>query len=181
MTTSTLDPFRRAALAAAPAAAQVANYCDHAEHLEEVRREWITAAADKLQECAEQLAAEVGLDLLDLYAKRLGQIEARNVLGNEEAPDGSAAAASATSWRELQLVQVAHDRYYHPDVLGLSKAEQLRHYAFHLAKLVGAFATSEDSEELRDRRLPDALLFAIKLRTVAGERMSDEPLRGRKG
>ena len=50
---------------------------------------------------------------------------------------GHKAIYTANSWRALQLVQAEHDRHYHPDVCGLTKGEQLRHYALHLAKIVG--------------------------------------------
>jgi hypothetical protein len=175
MTTSP-DPFRRAALELAPAAALVANYCDHAEHVEEVDAAWIAEASDTLRKVALSLSAELGVSLIDAYTARLQAIEARNVLSFDGSPDGSVAALQAKSWRDLQIVQAAHDRYYHPDVLGLAKSDQLRHYAFHLAKLVAAFAASDDIEELRDRRLPDALLFSIKLKTVIGQRLAEEPL-----
>lgn len=178
MSDRNLEPFRRAALELAPAAALVANYCDHAEHVENVDQAWIAEAAETLERVASRLAADLGLEIVDLYVARLAAIEKRNPLSYERAPDGSVAASGAKTWRDLQIVQANHDRYYHPDVLGLSKAEQLRHYAFHLAKLVGAFAASDDEAELRDRRLPDALLFAIKLRTVIAMRLPDEPLRG---
>ena len=57
-----------------------------------------------------------------------------------------------------------------------SDCVELRHYAFHLAKIVGAFADAANPDELINRRLPDVLLFAIKLRTAMGKRLSDEPL-----
>jgi hypothetical protein len=168
--------YREFALALAPAAAAVANYCDHAEHNEVVDRGWVTTAGATLERLAFDLAPTVGVDLLAAYAERLGSIERRNVLAGTAVFDGARAASSASTWRELQLVQAEHDRVYHPDVLGLSRSDQLRHYAFHLAKLVGAFATSDDDVELLARRLPDTLLFAIKLRTVMGERLPEEPL-----
>jgi hypothetical protein len=176
MNDTTLSPFRSAALELAPAAALVANYCDHAEHVEELSRDWIAEAAETLQSVVVRVAGELGLNPIEIYGARLRAIEARNVLANDGSPDGGASVAAAKTWRDLQLVQVEHDRYYHPDVLGLSKADQLRHYAFHLAKLVGAFAASTDEIELREVRLPDVLLFAIKLRTLIGARLPDDPL-----
>src|SRR5207244_1518377 len=107
-----------------------------------------------------------GLDLFELYAERLGAIEARNVVARLGAYDGHAAALAATTWRQLQVVQIEHDRYYHADVAGLAKAEQLRHYALHLVKIVGAFACPADPDDVVSRRLADTLLFAIKLHTV---------------
>ena len=76
--------------------------------------------------------------------------------------------------------EVEHDRRYHPDVLGLSKSDQLRHYALHLAKLAGAMAQVAagrgDDADFRARRLPDLLLFGLKLSTVAGERLGSDAL-----
>ena len=163
--------FHSFALAAAPQAAEVANYCDHVEHNEATAVDWVVDAGAELSRLAFEFAAEVELDLIHLYAERLGAIEARNVLARPGGFDGHAAALAAETWRDLQLVQVEHDRYYHADVIGLAKAEQLRHYALHLAKIVGAFAAGSDADELINRRLPDTLLFAIKLHTVMGKRL----------
>jgi hypothetical protein len=168
--------FRTLALALAPPAASVANYCDHVEHNEAAETAWVVDAAEKLQALAVEFAKEGGVDLVELYAERLGAIEARNPLARPGGFDGHAAALAARTWRDLQLVQVEHDRYYHADVIGLAKAEQLRHYALHLMKIVGAFAEPRAAEELLARRLPDTLLFALKLRTVMGTRLDDRAL-----
>ncbi len=73
-------------------------------------------------------------------------------------------------------MQWEHDRHYHPDVLGLSRYEQIRHYAFHLAKLSGAAAeaASGDESDFLARRLPDLLLFGLKLATLTNEPLPDE-------
>jgi hypothetical protein len=168
--------FHRFALAVAPKAAAAANYCDHAEHNEAAERGWVLDAGTDLSRLAFEFADAAGVDLHRLYAERLGAIESGNVLARHDGFDGRAAALAAASWRELQLVQVEHDRSYHPDVFGLSRTDQLRHYAFHLAKIVGAFAEAANPDELINRRLPDVLLFAIKLQTVMGKRLSDDPL-----
>lgn len=170
------DQLRDFALATAPLAAAVANYCDHVEHNESAETTWVVDAGEKLGLLGLEFAQSSDLDLVDLYANRLAGIESRNVLAAPGSFDGREAALAAETWRDLQLVQAAHDRAYHPDVVGLSKYEQLRHYAFHLAKLVGAFAEARDDDELINRRVPDALVFAIKLRTVMGVHLSDEPL-----
>ena len=57
---------------------------------------------------------------------------------------------------------------------GWPRIEQLRHYALHLSKVVGAFAEPREREELLRRRLPDVLLFGVKLWTVMGSRLPDE-------
>jgi hypothetical protein len=74
----------------------------------------------------------------------------------------------------LQRVQWEHDRHYHAEVLGLSRYEQLRHYAFHLAKLAGAAAETASGDDERDFfacRLPDLVLFGPKLGTLTNEQL----------
>jgi hypothetical protein len=126
------------------------------------------------------MADHENLDLRVLSAARLRAIEARNPLAHPGAFDGGVAAEQALTWRALQLVQAEHDRFYHADVVGLAKLDQLRHYALHLAKLAGAMArAARDSgaaEDFRSRRLADVLLFGIKLSTVSGERLAETPL-----
>ena len=167
---------REFALAAAPLAAAVANYCDHVEHNETSSTAWILEAAEGLVDLALQHAQGRDINLFRLYGERLRAIEDANVLTRPNAFDGQAAVATATTWRDLQLAQVAHDRFYHPDVAGMARIDQLRHYALHLTKIVGAFARGDSDDELLARRLPDTLLFAIKLHTVIGVRMADTQL-----
>lgn len=161
----------------AVAAGHVANYCDHADHNEAVDAAWVLGAAETLRVVALRIAARERLDLLVLYADRLEAIERRNVGSAPGGYDGRAAANAASTWRDLQVVQLEHDRHYHPDVLGLHKSEQLRHYALHLAKLVAAVAGEpSDADTHADflaRRLPDILLFGIKLTTVMGQRLPE--------
>lgn len=166
--------FQDFALLLAPLAASVANFCDHVEHNEPADRAWVLDSAEALRAAALDLARSCDVSLLDLYAERLGEIEARNVLAHPGGFDGHRAVLDARTWRDLQLVQVEHDRYYHPDVLGMAKVEQLRHTALHLAKIVGAFAEPREAGELLQRRLPDVVLFSIKLATVMGCRLPDE-------
>jgi hypothetical protein len=168
--------FQDFALRLAPAAASVANYCDHVEHNEITERAWVTGPAGVLQDAAIEFADAAGLSIVAVYAERLGAIEARNIAARPGGHDGHLAALQASSWRELQLVQLDHDRVYHPDVVGLAKLQQLCHCALHLAKIVGAFAEPRAEQELLHRRLPDVLLFAVKLHTVMGSRLQDEPL-----
>lgn len=163
------------ALRVAPLAAAVANYCDHVEHNEIADRDVVLESAAALRHAAGELSAAHGLAVIDLYAERLGEIEARNVLYRAGGYDGHRAALDATTWRGLQLAQIDHDRHYHPDVIGMAKLDQLRHIALHLAKIVGAFAEPRSPHELLRQRLPDTLLFGIKLATVMGARLPDVP------
>jgi hypothetical protein len=161
-------------------ASDVANYCDHVEHNETADPGTVSDAGRALRELASQIASQECIDLKAAYANRLRMIESANVLVGELSYDGGADADSARTWRDLQLVQARHDRAFHPDVLGMPKAEQLRHYALHLAKIAGALARRVESEtvsvEILDRRLPDLLLFGIKLSTVTGDRLPDDRL-----
>jgi hypothetical protein len=167
------------ALDASVAAALVANYCDHVEHNEQVDRDWLETAGRMLRQIACEIAEWEGRDLLSLYANRLRAIEHRNPCFHEDGFDGGARAEEATTWRQLQLVQVEHDHHYHPDVIGLSKCDQLRHYSLHLTKLSGALAElsrGSDSLDFLNRRLPDFLLFGIKLATVTGKTLPERSL-----
>lgn len=173
------NPYGSWLVELAKAAAAVANYCDHVEHNEPAERSWVLASASSLRRLAAEIAAEEGRSLRDLYAARLRQVEQRNPAWTGEL-DGGALAEEASTLRELQLAQLAHDRHYHPDIVGLSKADQLRHCALHVAKLTGALAEflSEelDREDFLTRRVPDMLLFGLKLATLCGEHLAEEPL-----
>jgi hypothetical protein len=58
-TTNRLESF---ALAAAPHAAAVANYCDHVEYNEDVAREWVVGAGEALARLAFEFGAARDLD-----------------------------------------------------------------------------------------------------------------------
>lgn len=173
MTSTYRDDLRDLAIAAG----HVANYCDHADHNEAVDAAWVLGTAETLRVIALRIAEREGVDLLALYADRLAAIEARNVGSGSGGFDGGAQARASSTWRELQLVQLEHDRVYHPDVLGLHKSEQLRHYSLHLTKLVAALAHEpserEEHADFLARRLPDMLLFGIKLTTVMGQKLPE--------
>jgi len=174
------DRYTDWALALSLCAAAVANYCDHVEHNERVDLAWVLDSAEELRSIAVAVAVDEGLDLQALYAARLRTIEARNPHWTPHTLDGGALVETSATWRDLQLAQGQHDRCYHPDVSGLTKMNQLRHYALHVAKLVGAFAEVAqgvgDQRDFQARRLPDLLLFGLKLSTVCGERLPETVL-----
>jgi hypothetical protein len=165
---------------AAQAAASVANYCDHVEHNELTERSWVSDAAACFRRLSIEMATAAEDDIQRLYVARIAQIEERNALWDPDRFNGSDLAARSTSWRDLQLAQIEHDRHYHPDIVGLAKADQLRHCALHLAKLVGALADlmvgNVDEADFRARRLPDFLLFGLKLATIGGQKLPDQPI-----
>lgn len=163
--------------ALAVASAALARYCDHAEHVERADRAAASSCAHEFIGWASRLAAGAAVDLIGAYASRLDSIEAANVLHHRGDFAGGAAARAAGHWPALQEVQIEHDRRYHPDVFGLARIEQLRHCALHCSKLVGAIARRLDDPGYRydfeTRRLPDLLLFGIKIATLMGERLPD--------
>lgn len=168
-----------AAATLAAASASVASYCDRAEHLEKTDPNLIRETGATLRDVALELAVDNQIDLVQTYRSRLEGVERRHPLY----PSGGFAAVDAipiegATWRQLQQVQWDHDRHYHPDVLGLSRYEQLRHYAFHVAKLAGAAAEAAagDESDFLTRRLPDLLLFGLKLATLTNEQLPDEQL-----
>jgi hypothetical protein len=170
------------ALHLAVQAAAVANVCDHAEHNETLSFDEVETVGAELRTIATEIARQRNISLIEVYAARLDQIERKNVLYIPINEQGGRARFAET-WRDLQLIQAAHDQLFHPDVAGLAKYDQLRHYAFHLTKLAGAFARAAlaPKDELVDgevweRRFPDMLLFGIKLSTVVGHKLPDEPL-----
>lgn len=178
------DAYLGASVKLARAAGAVANYCDSVEHNEPAETAWVLNAGAMLRSVATELATVIDEDLVDLYAARLASIEQRGVAATlPSAFNGSVAAHEACTWFDLQLVQVQHDRHFHPDVAGLSKYDQLRHYAFHLAKLAAAVTGGLVDEQLRaevaERRLADTVLFGLTLATVMGERLEPTPLPGR--
>lgn len=172
---ATEQVFLEATLTVARSAADVANFCDHVEHNELSDRRWVTDAAAVLRRISFEIAESADENVIARYVARLREVERRNPTWDTSEFDGGAAAEAAVTWRDLQAVQASHDRRYHPDVAGLSKLDQLRHYALHLSKLTGALAAVsrgiEEPSAFYDRRLPDLLLFGLKLSTVMGERL----------
>jgi len=168
--------LREAVLELASVSGVVANVCDHAEHNEPYATGDIERSGERLRSLAVSLAHGRGRSPVALYRDRLRVIEWRNVVHHDDAFDGPSAIQEAISWRALQLVQLAHDRYYHADVAGLSKSDQLRHYALHVAKIAGAAADTVQGrcsvDDFVARRVADTLLFGLKLATVAGQRLS---------
>ena len=164
----------------APGAAAVANFVDHSEHAEgDAQKKLVLSCADNLRMAAATLARRLDRDLLGLYADRLDSIERRtprypvgNYLGLE-------AARRATTLYELQLVQGDHDERYHADIQGLPKIDQLRHCSLHLSKLLGELAlaaTEGCTDDFTRRRLPDMLVFGLKIATIMGQRLPNTPL-----
>lgn len=156
--------------------AVLALYCDRVEHNESSAEGSIVDAGRRLRNLAIGIAQDADLDLLELYAARLEEIEANHVYGGGQ-PTGDL-VRSAKSWRELQIAQSRHDRWYHPDVFGLPRREQLQHVTLHLAKLTGRVASLYDDDgaawlDFVDRRLPDMFLFGIKLATLGNAPLSD--------
>lgn len=162
------------------ASGAIAIHCDRSEHNEDVLKADLQRQGRLLRELASELAAENDLDLIELYASRLEGLEGRHPMGGSGLFDGPGEARKIESWADAQQVQYKHDLWYHPDVVGMSKFSQIRHYAFHVSKLAtltldAALAVGETAERLHADfwrlRLADIFIFGIKLSTVTGERL----------
>jgi len=139
-------------------------------------------AGDSLRRIALALARETGVSLLELYRARIEAIEAGSVHaataidGIVDMP-GADALRHAATWRQVQIAQLLHDRRFHPDVFGLSKLEQLRHYTLHVTKLAGLLVDAEAPDSWRSfaqDRLPDLAVFGVKLATVCNRALPDD-------
>jgi hypothetical protein len=161
----------------AAAAAKIATYCDQVEHTEQADVSTVAAAAATTRVVAITVAKALGTNIFAAYAARLDEVEQRFVLGRVDGFRGGDQIRLAETWRDLQLIQGNHDTLFRPDVNGLARNDQLRHCCLHLTKLLGRFAhADEDLAEFTARWLPDTLLIGVKLSTVIGEVLPEEPL-----
>jgi hypothetical protein len=165
-------------------AAALAAYCEHVEHNEPHHVVDVAAAGDQLRRIASTLAHAAGVSLLASYRTRIAQIEAASI-HSATAIDGIAdlagvdALRQATTWRQVQVAQLIHDRRFHPDVFGLSKLDQLRHYTLHVTKLAGLLTDADDDatwSTFVQHRLPDLAVFGVKLATACNQVLVDKPV-----
>ncbi len=155
------------------AAGRLAWQCDHAEHAEQSDQALVIHAGLNLR-----AAAVEAFDLLDLepiasYARRLAAVESRSPLSGTGLFEAEVAIPKVETWRDLQVAQLLHDRVYHPDVLGMARSDQLRHYTLHVTKLAWLALEAGHGGDAIDTFVParvaDTLLFGVKLSTVSGE------------
>jgi hypothetical protein len=153
--------------------------CDRAEHNEATSPETIREVGQGLRKLAQTITAELGLDLRSLYAERVARVEAAHILGGQGLFDGGKAIREGTTWRAWQIAQMTHDHVYHQDVAGLPKNSQLSHIGHHVAKLAWKLQQTITSTETRDEfltnRVADLVVFGVKLATVTGQRLPEEP------
>jgi len=167
-------------------AAACASFCEHVEHNEPTTTHEVVSAAGEMRQMAAQLAKGSGLSLCDAYAARIRGVEAVSLLRHTSGVQASALAGAdaldaAKNWDEVQVAQLVHDRQFHPDVFGLSKVDQLRHYTFHVTKLAGLLVDAIDAgtwRAFREERLADIAIFAVKLSTVCNERLPSTSVDG---
>jgi hypothetical protein len=171
---------REAALAGlVMAPGSVCSYCDRIDHNEGTDPAVLLAAGETLRSVAISVTEASAGKVRKLYAARLEQLEARNVLSQHDGPSWPDQIRQAKTWRDVQMAQVRHDATFHPDVFGLSKLEQVKHFAFHLGKLVGHMHAGCRDEvswnTFFEGRFIDLLIFGVKLATVANHRLPAEP------
>lgn len=173
------EDLTRAAFELIQAASDCASFCEHIEHNEPADTHRVVVAGRVMRRMAVALASQSGLSLRQAYETRIRQVEASSLLarsdeGSTKRLVGADALSNAKCWDEVQRAQVAHDRHFHPDVFGLSKVDQLRHYTFHVTKLAGLLTNAIDLgnwDAFRDERLADIAVFGVKLATVCNERL----------
>ena len=167
------------------AAASLAAFCEHVEHNEANDVNDAVRAGTQLREIARDLAREAGVALSERYTDRIRRVEESSILRYAQLSlestrlAGADAVEAASTWEELQRAQLLHDRQFHPDVFGLSKIDQIRHYTFHITKLAGLLADAIDSygwPEFERDRLADLAIFGVKIATVCNSRLSEEPI-----
>lgn len=166
------------------AAGQLADNCEHLEHNEGARCQ-TTAIGDSLRQTASRMAHQAGFSLGQLYAVRIWGVESSSSLRFVGSLDrvelsGFKIMMEARTWLQFQIGQIVHDRQFHPDVFGLEKREQMRHYSFHVTKLVWLMDRAARGDFPLDKfyatRTPDIALFGIKLATLFDQELPDEPI-----
>jgi len=162
------------------AAGRLAWQCDHAEHGEQSDKGLVIDSGLNLRAAAVEAFDLLGLEPVSSYADRLAAVEARSPLAGTGLFEAKFAIPKVETWRDLQVAQLLHDRVYHPDVLGMAKSDQLRHYTLHVSKLAWladeAVQTANGAKDFVPARVADILLFGVKLSTVAGEVLPDAPI-----
>jgi hypothetical protein len=166
-------------------AAALASFCEHVEHNEPTLLQLPIDGAHRLRGIAAVLAAGFGVDLQQAYASRIRQVEEASLYSRQPGEErrtapGADAMDHASTWSDIQIAQVLHDRHFHPDVFGLSKIDQLRHYTFHVTKLAGLLIDAIDSNDwdgFVSRRLADLAIFGVKISTACNDRLPDTPVK----
>ena len=165
------------------AAADLAGFCEHVEHNESNSVKETARVGDRLREIAAQLSAHSGLSLAAAYAERIRSVEERSLMrhaslfDDEAGLPGATALNDAKGWDEIQIGQIIHDRQFHPDVFGLSKIEQVRHYTFHVTKLAGLLVDAIENDDwpsFEQERLADIAIFGVKIATVCNIQLTRE-------
>lgn len=166
-------------------AADLAAFCEHVEH-NEVNSVYDAArAGDRLRQIAAELSARSGVSLATTYAARIREVEEKSLMRHmplfDQGPElaGANALDSADSWDQVQIGQIVHDRQFHPDVFGLPKIEQIRHYTFHVTKLAGLLVDAIESDDwttFQQERLADIAIFGVKISTVCNVQLPSESI-----
>ena len=172
---NTLASLERNFCLLAHAAANLASFCEHVEHNEPIQVADATDASASLRCIALDLCITSGISLVEAYATRIREIEETSLLQYSLFSNGASRLSgadvldSATTWKQIQVGQLIHDRQFHPDVFGLAKLDQIRHYTFHVTKLVGLFLSCIEKDtwvSFQNDRLADIAIFGVKLATV---------------
>lgn len=141
-------------------AGSIANYCDRAEHCEEVDRGWVIHAAEVFRDHAFEIAKMAGVELVSTWAQAL------DLSMDSDTLYGDKIGKVKQPW--LQIAQQRHDRRYELDVVGQSGYDQLRHRALEASVLVGDFAREGPTVEIALRLLQIGLRLPTIMRVKLG-------------
>lgn len=164
------------------ASGQLADACEHIEHLEQPHYR-VASVSRCLIEISVAMAADLNRDLRQAYIDRIFAVESDSYHRLEADSRINLAGydklVEAQTWRQIQIGQIYHDRRFHPDVFGLSRREQLRHYSFHVSKLPWRLAEAIDAnrpDDFYDVRLADVALFGVKLASLIDWKLPQTPV-----
>ena len=164
------------------ATADLARYCEHVEHNEPHSVADALSAGERIRSIAATLSATSDISLATIYAARIRMVEEKSPMRHVSRRHGSVDLSgadvidAARTWRELQIGQLIHDRQFHPDVFGLSKIDQIRHYTLHMAKLAGCFVEALDNDTwdmFQHNHLADVAIFGVKIATVCNSELPE--------
>ena len=163
----------------------LSTHCDHVEHNEPNNVNDINVAGQQLRDMAVELALRNNISLLELYANRIRAMEESSIMRHAPLYRGASSflgaetIVTASTWHDLQIGQLQHDKQFHPDVFGMPKYQQLRHYVLHIAKLPDYLSKAimeNDMAKFCQERLADVIVFGVKLATLRGEELPDAPI-----
>lgn len=162
------------------AAATLSKHCEHVEHCESNSVNDINLVSEKLLQIALSIAIENKINLAEVYLKKLQTVEAKKhlqkTLLNEDPSLQAGPLTKDITWQKIQINQLIYDRQSEPNMLGIPKYEQVRHYALQITKLASLLFEATENNQLKDfcdKHLADIAIIGVKLATLRGIKLPD--------